>query len=392
MYMNARYKYTLYLDSSGEVRWSSEIDPQAPASNTWSAIFIPWFVHDKCQMPVALWERQTGQTFLLTEDEQKFVQLHLSGVAPTVVRQKMAWRRLTIEDDFKGNVQRFNQEFPATPTEGFVTSGENAFNPHQILSLLNAAPKPIAKYEMDPRTGQVLTMPEGRLWVWEEPRAGLSYYIAADVAKGIVVDENTSDEDSKHDNSCTTVKEHLTGREVAQFYGKIDPDLYGEMLYGLHVRYNMAWVIPESNSIGNTVISALLRRGCKKIYVEKRERPPNKPTREYGIQTMGGSNGGVRGDMVNALIASVRDGRHGIRSSRTFKEFLTIVRTAKGRYEAQSGRHDDAFMAEAIAKYAGPLLPLPANAPPLGAPVNGARAISPAAAGAVGDSYNEGWM
>jgi hypothetical protein len=205
-------------------------------------------------------------------------------------------------------------------------------------------------------------MKEGRLWVWREPEPGKSYVVIADVSKGITVDDEESDEDSKYDSSACSVKEHLTGIEVAQFVGKIDPDLYGEMLYGLHIRYNSAWVIPEANNHGNTTITALLRRGCKKVYVEKRERPPNKPTMEYGIMTTGGPTQGVRFDMVDAIISAVREKRHGIKSSRTFREFLTIIKNAKGKFEAQSKKHDDCFMVEGIAKLAIPLLPLPAGA------------------------------
>lgn len=361
MYLEARYKYSMYLDDKGELAWKCEIDEQAPAGNTWSKVFIPWFVFEKCSIEVATWERQTMSKFELTEEERKFISIYLTGCPPTVQKQKMAWRRSTLLNKFKGNIKRFNQEYPATDIESFISSGETAFDQYQIMDMIRAAPDPIVKYEMNPKSGQVLMMPEGRLWVWKEPEPDKAYIISADVSKGIVVDEE-EDEDSKYDSSACSVKEHLTGIEVAQFVGKIDPDLYGEMLYGLHMRYNQAWVIPEANNHGNTTITALLRRGCKKIYVEMRERPPNKPTREYGITTSGGPTAGVRFDMVDALISAVREHRAGIRSKRTLREFLTIIRNTDGKYEAQSKRHDDCFIAEAIAKYAIPKLPLPANA------------------------------
>jgi hypothetical protein len=47
---------------------------------------------------------------------------------------------------------------------------------------------------------------------------------------------------------------------------------------------------------------------------------------------------------------------------------LSFKRNAKGKYEAEHGHHDDCVVMEAIAKFAIPLLPLPANAPRPGIP------------------------
>lgn len=358
MYWASRYKYKMYLDDKGQLAWKCEIDVHADEGNTWSAVFIPWFVFEKCQLTVASWERQTGQKFVLTPEEKEFVEIHLSGVPKTQANQKMAWRRLSIADDFKGDVRRFNQEFPATDYESFISSGESAFDVYQLTKLISLAPDPIARYEIDPESGQFVFSKTGRLWVWSEPKGGLTYAIPADVSQGIVVNER--DAESKHDFSVCSVKEQLTGFEAAQWHGKIDPDLFGRLLYWLGRRYNDAWLIPENNKDGNTVIAALLRMGYKKMYVERVIEPPNPPRKRYGFSTLGGSGGGVRAEAINALVAAMRDNKHGIRSRRTFEEMLAFKRNSKGKFEAESGRHDDCVIVEAIAKFAIPLLPLPA--------------------------------
>lgn len=358
MYWAARYKYKMYLDQQGSLAWKCEIDTHADEGNTWSAVFIPWFVFDKCQISVASWERQTGQKFVLTPEEEEFISLYLPGVAKAQAWQKLAWRRLTIADDFKGDVRRFNQEFPATDYESFISSGEAAFDVYQLTKLIAAAPDPIARYEIDPESGQFVFNKTGRLWVWSEPRPGVAYAIPADVSRGIVVNER--DMESKHDFSVCSVKEQLTGFEAAQWHGKIDPDLFGRLLFWLGMRYNTAYLIPENNNDGNTVIAALLRMKYKKIYVERVLDPPNPPRKRYGFSTLGGRDGGARAEAVNALVAAMRDGKHGIRSRRTFEEMLAFKRSAKGKFEAESGRHDDCVIVECIAKFAIPLLPLPA--------------------------------
>ena len=358
MYWAARYKYRMYLDDKGQLAWRCDIDDHADEGNSWSAIFIPWFVFEKCQLAVAAWERHTGQEFALTPEERQFVDIHLAGVPKAQAMQKMAWRRLAIADDFRGDERRFNQEFPATDYESFISSGETAFDTYQLTKLISIAPEPIARYEIDPVSGQFVFDKTGRLWVWEERRAGETYAIPADVSQGIVVNER--DGNSKHDFSTCSVKHQLTGFECAQWHGKIDPDLFGRLLYWLGLRYNTAWLIPENNKDGNTVIAALLQLKYKKIYVERVIEPPNPPRKRYGFSTVGGRDGGVRAEAINALVAAMRDNKHGIRSRRTFEEMLAFKRSAKGRFEAENGRHDDCVTVEAIAKFAIPLLPLPA--------------------------------
>lgn len=372
MWLAARYHYEMYLDEAGDLKWRLSINTYATADNTWNRVFIPWFVFEKCKMPIARWERQTGQKFELTKEEEEFVELHLKGCARTVALQKMAWYRQVLVDDFQGDKRRRAQEYPSTWQESFMSSGEMAFDAYYCQLMLEITSKeerdnPCIKYEVDPVSGQFMSSKTGRLWVWEEFKPGEAYVIIADISKGIVVNDKVSG-DQKHDASTCSIKHHLTGREVAQWWGYIDPDLFGQLLYHLHKRYGDAWVIPENNGPGNTTISALLRRGCKKIYVERVIEPPNKPRKRYGFSTTGahyvnGTAQGVRAEAVNAFIAKVRDKRALIRSPRTWGEMLTFKRDEKGKYKAELGCKDDTVIVECITAFAVPLLPLPAMLP-----------------------------
>jgi len=372
LYVQARYKYKMYLNSVGDLAWECKIDLKAPPGNTWSAVFIPCYVFEKNQLAVTAWEAQTGMKFERTAEEILICELYLKGCTDARANKFLCWRRMSIADDFNGDVSRFNQENPLSDLEAFISSGEPAFDTHRISARLDAAPLPIARYEIDPVTGQFMLSPTGRLWVWEEPKAGEAYAIPADIAKGIVVEGRESQDDflsdSAHDFSVCSVKHQLTRREVAQWHGKIDPDQFGRLLVFLAIRYNMAWIIPESNNHGHTTIAAIVGKlpgqmRYKKVFSEVMERPPNKPRREWGFNTRGGPDGGVRFDAVNALIALERDGKDGIKSSRTLEEMLSYKRNAKGKYEAEEGHHDDCVTVEFIGAAAIPLLPLPANAP-----------------------------
>ena len=360
MYWAARYKYKMYLDENGDLAWRCEVDAKAPDGNTWSAIFIPWFVFERNEVPVVDWERQTGLTFELIEKEQEIINLHLAGVPPVTAKRKIAWRRLSIINDFEGDEKRFNQENPATDHEAFISSGEPAFDVYKINAMLALAPEPIAKYEIDLQSGQFMASPTGRLWVWEEHRPGEAYAIPADVSQGVVVDESNPDAFSKHDFSVCSVKHQLTRRECAQWHGKIDPTEYGRLLVHLGRRYNMAWLIPESNNDGNTVIAEILRLKYKRLFIERVVQPPNPPRKRYGFRATGSRDSGTRAEAVNALISLVNEGKHGIRSKRTYEEMLAFKRNAKGKFVAEHRRHDDCVTMEAVGAFCIPLLPLPA--------------------------------
>jgi hypothetical protein len=366
MWLQARYHYEMYLDDHGELAWRCSTNETGyNDTNTWSRVFVPWFVFEKCSMPVAAWERQTGLPFELDEEEQKLCDLYLHGCPPSVQKQKIAWYRQVLVDDFHGDKARRAQEYPTTWQESFMSSGDVAFDPYytqECLELAWAAERkaPCLKYDVDAMTGQFFAHPKGKLWVWEERKEGDAYVVVADIAEGIVINDRVGG-DQRHDFTEVSVKHQLTGREVAHWHGKIDPDLLGYLMVWLGKRYNNAWLIPENKGPGNTTISAINRLKYPKIFVERVYEPPNPPRKRYGFSTVGGRDGGVRQELINALAASMRDKRHGIRFPLTFEQMLAFKRNAKGKYEAEHNQHDHCVLMEGIAKYAIPMLPLPAN-------------------------------
>jgi hypothetical protein len=350
-YWAARFKYKVHLDGRGEIAWTCEVDPKTNPSNPYSAVFFPWFAFPAYKMPVVRWEANAGMPFERTKDEQGLVDLHLRGVSETVVNQKLCWRRKVIEEKCQGQVALFNQEYPATDVEAFISSGATVFDTYQILKLMEAAPAPVAKYEILPSTGDCVAKPDGHFWVWEEPRPDRAYVISADVAEGIEI--AGSGGQTKYDFSVFDVVDMTTGAQVAQWHGHIDPDLFGRLLCYAGRRYNVAWLAPERNNHGHTVVTTIMNAGYPRIYVEKIPDPPNKPRKRYGWLT----TRATKPKAIDQLIAEMRDGTHGIRSKRTFQEMLSFKKDEKGEYGAEEGQHDDCVMSYAINKWVRPTLP-----------------------------------
>lgn len=76
-------------------------------------IFVPWFWQ-------AEYQREPGPEFALTDDEEDY------RAAFRLTLGQMAWRRNKIDTDFRGDVQLFDQEYPASAELAFASSSPRA--------------------------------------------------------------------------------------------------------------------------------------------------------------------------------------------------------------------------------------------------------------------------
>jgi hypothetical protein len=92
-------------------------------------IFIPWFWQDEYRIPVPA-------GFQLTDAEIEYQEAHRLDL------QQMAWRRAKIQDDFGGDADWFQQEYPATPEEAFVAVGSDPFIKPKDVQRAKPRPEP----------------------------------------------------------------------------------------------------------------------------------------------------------------------------------------------------------------------------------------------------------
>jgi hypothetical protein len=132
-------------------------------------------------------------------------------------------------------------------------------------------------------------------------------------------------------------------------------------MYFLGRRYNFAWTAPERNpgGHGSTSINAMMQLGYPRMFVELQPDPPNRPIKKYGWLATESSVG----QGVDKAIMEMREGTHGLRSTRTLTEMLAYKRNAKGKYEAEVGRHDDCVRSYVIKGLVRNTFPLPSMMP-----------------------------
>lgn len=214
------------------------------------------------------------------------------------------------------------QEYPITPEEAFVASGNKLFDADIIATYKRE--NPIRK------TGD---------WViFEEPKRGHVYGIGADISEGIGKD------------SSTVVVWDFTlalPRMVARFKSdKIEPDLFAYELKWAGESYNNALVAPERNNMGRATI-VKLREIYDNIYKYTRmDEETNIETEKLGWETNLSTKPKMMYDFktaVNNKLVHIPDGEL-LTECRTYdKENLREAHTTE-----KTTRHWDILIAAAI--------------------------------------------
>jgi hypothetical protein len=227
------------------------------------------------------------------------------------------------------------REYPQNPNEAFVGSGNPVFNLDIVRGF--TAERPIGEFTISGTSRNQIDMFEGGpLLVWETPNdeERWSYSIGADIAQGL-------------DHGDWTVAWVLcvqTNKPVAVWYGKVDPDVFGEtILPAIGWYYRHAIIVPEINNHGLTVLKALQRAKYQRIYHRRTfTKRDMRPLESLGWLTTATS----KPLMIDELQAFLRETPN-IPHDVTLGELRTFMRDEKGRMNGTP--HDDTVMALAMA-------------------------------------------
>lgn len=93
------------------------------SKNDYQLIFLPWFWMDEYE--------SDPQDLILTEEEIEYASLFLDKYPKTQQMRKLAWRRRKTAE--LGRPWKFQQEYPSTPQEAFVVSGDSLCRAEDIV-------------------------------------------------------------------------------------------------------------------------------------------------------------------------------------------------------------------------------------------------------------------
>ena len=182
------------------------------------------------------------------------------------------------------------------------------------------------------------------LWIFEEPILGEEYYIGADVARG-----------DGMDFSAAHVFKASNNEQVAEYKGKLPPDMFAQFLYALGLEYNSALIVPEYNNMGAATCIKLQELKYPNLHYSlpgrligknKKDNVKQEITKENmipGFQT----TSGTRPLAVGQLEEEIRNKTIIIRSKRLLSELETFV-WLNGKPQAVPGYNDDLVMSASI--------------------------------------------
>lgn len=283
-------------------------------------------------------------------------------------KEQIAWYCKKYDSYLDKNT--IKQEYPITPMEAFVSSGECVFDKERInnqivrASSLQAVKKGFFAYDKEaiPIKGEngvamdvewkiknirFVESQDGYITIHEEPRKkfnnegeliGLAPYALGGDTAGTGKDYFTAK------MICC-----LDDKVVATLHKQyIDEDLYAEQMYCLGMYYNEALIGIEINYSRQPTRILQKKYNYPNLYMRERfDSVADKTVMDYGFETTTRTKPIIIGELVTLM----RSDPTIETDVPTLKEMTTFVRKDNGKMEALEGCHDDLVMACAIGHF-----------------------------------------
>jgi len=130
----------------------------------------------------------------------------------------------------------------------FNQSGETVFDAEDLEYIKANLQEPLRRSGFD-----------RNLWVWHEYDQSLSYALVADVARGDGTDFSTFQ-----------ILEIKSGKQVAEYQGKVAVDVFAKVIYDAGKEYGNCMAVVENNTVGYATLQKLIDLGYPNIYYSQK--------------------------------------------------------------------------------------------------------------------------
>jgi phage FluMu gp28-like protein len=179
----------------------------------------------------------------------------------------------------------------------------------------------------------------GALWIWKEPEIGHKYILGQDISRG-----------DSEDFSTFEIIDFDTREQVAEYIGKVPPDVMAEIAYKWGKTYNAFIVTDITGGMGVATSRKLQELGYKDLYIDGIELGNKWKYDAKSAEKIPGINfNNKRVQIISSLEEALRHDFK-VYSTRLLNEFNTFI-YINGRPDHQKGQHDDLIMSLAIAIY-----------------------------------------
>lgn len=235
--------------------------------NDFFPVFLPWFEDPSTFLPNVLAEDAPA------DDYEKWLMTEFK-----CTKGQIAWHRQILATKCAGSLQKWRAEYPSNPFEGFISTGDPAFDFNEIEIARRTCCDPIAKLRWAPLNRKVNfeESKDGVLWVWEYPKKGDHYYIGVDAAKGI----------ETGDFAAMVCFNAETGEQAWRLTVQFGPEVMAAIADHMGRWYNNAMInIEETGGWGWIVIRDLRDRWkypTQYLWMGMNDRPDRKPRSALG--------------------------------------------------------------------------------------------------------------
>ena len=181
---------------------------------------------------------------------------------------------------------------------------------------------------------------DGNMWIWEDPIKDHQYILAADPSSG-----------SADDFAGICIWDYTTGNQVAEYHGKVAPDVLGEICFHYGQSYDAFIVVDITGGWGASVVLRLIEMGYpkKSLYYDitvgidavENNRALQKFMNNGKLPGLNFQKN--RNTIVSKLEEGIRIDSFKVRSIRALNEMDTFV-FKNGRADHMKGYHDDLLM------------------------------------------------
>lgn len=273
--------------------------------------------------------------------------------------EQLSWRRWCIANNCGGDERKFRQEYPSSPEEAFLHSGNAVFDNELVSRQLEQCGEPETRGEFrvvdipgipmldqygEPEPGKWQKEPS-HSYEWRERDSGaIKIYAMPKERYPYVIGADTAGEGS--DWFTAICIDNTSGEIVATLRQQTDEPSFVRQLWALASFYNNALLGPEVNF--STYPLQTLRNtfayGNLFIRAAGADEISGRLSGKFGFRT----DSSTRPRIIAQMVEIFSEHPEWFRSEELLREMLSFVYNERHRPEAMIGEHDDMVMACAI--------------------------------------------
>jgi hypothetical protein len=285
----------IVIESTGNGR-NNDFYRKWKSSDDYARLFYPWFAGTEYEIHDAAKWKPDIPSFngYLLELQAK----HKLSDA------KMKWYTWKLKDK-EENIRVMQQEYPSTPDECFQASGGALFPNVEATDSVDWQPVKHEGYYVN--------------CLVNHPKPGWTYVIGVDPSGG-----------TGNDDAAIVIFATQTGEQVLEFTNKyISPPQLTTLLLSLANKYNNAFIVPEANNHGITVVDMLKAKYNKSLIFKRKFETTSSPPL-YGWMNSKQTKHALIGMMQEDLPSVTIYGKG------TQAELSAFEETSSGRMEGES--------------------------------------------------------